>query len=111
MQRRALNFERREPAISRRDFRAHGRERIENPAHRPAPQRTIARDHRREGLPCEDTGEKSHRGAGIAGVERPSRRFQAAQTLAGYANRAISVSYTHLDVYKRQGHVEKEKDA
>jgi len=73
----------------RRDFRAHGGERIENPAHRPAAQRSIARNRRREGLPCEDAGEKAHRGAGIARVERPARRFQAAQAFAGYANRAI----------------------
>jgi len=60
------------------DGRAHLRQRLSYPAHRPARQRGIAGQGRAERLGGEQAGEQAHRGARIAQIDGPVGRAQAA---------------------------------
>jgi hypothetical protein len=73
---RAHDRERR-PSFVGGNPRAHPLERDDDPAHRPAAQRAVAREGRAERVRGENAGEHSHRAARIARVERGGGRMQA----------------------------------
>jgi hypothetical protein len=72
-----VNGDRRAP-VTRPDIRAHAPQRLSHPLHGSPHEGRIADEHGVERLAGEDAGQQSHRGAGIAEVERPGRRAQSA---------------------------------
>ncbi len=61
--------ERHAAALARLEARAHARQRLDDPLHRPAAQRGVAGHEAGEAMAGQDAGEQARRGAGIAEVE------------------------------------------
>ena len=75
-------------------------QRHDDPAHRPALQRVVARERRSERVRGQDAGQHPHRAAGVAGVEdaagarKPRRPRPATVTL----QTALSIAPTCVDL-------------
>ena len=84
----AADAQRRAAAIGF-DQRAHRRQRLDHPPHRPLRQGRVADQHAVEALPGQQPGQQPHRGAGIAAVQRFGRWLQAVQAHAMHDAHAI----------------------
>jgi hypothetical protein len=76
VQRLAAMDPQRRMAIIGVDARAHRHERLGDPPHRPRRQRGIAHQHAVEALAGQQPGQQTHRGTGIAAIQRAIGRLQ-----------------------------------
>ena len=80
---RAFEQDRAAPAFGLgQHLRAHEDERIEDAPHRPAAQRGVAVEARRDGVAADDAHHQAHPGAGVAEIEGFARRKQRSDAAA-----------------------------
>ena len=82
----ALDGERR-PAVVRLDARAHLRQRLDDPTHRPRAKRLVAGQLEAAALAGEQAGEETEQRARVRAVDRLRRRLEAAEPDAADAER------------------------
>ena len=63
-------------ALVRRDIRAHSRQWLNDPVHRPRTKRPVANEHRVERLSRQKAHEQAGRGAAVSAIERFKRRLE-----------------------------------
>ena len=86
---RAMNFQRGEIIFARANVRAHFAQRADDALHGALLERSVAGQARGESLPGQNSGEETHGGAGISGIQGAPAAFQPAGAAAGYPDRIL----------------------